>query len=67
MDSAKKCSCHHHKILPILLVVFGLSFILGDLHILSGAQVNLIWPSLFVIGGLAKMFSHRCGCCEMPH
>ncbi len=57
------CRCHHHKIIPALVVLIGLTFLLGSLNILTGSAVSIIWPVLVIVGGLSKMFGRTCGCC----
>ncbi len=56
-----KCTCSHHKVIPILVTLFGLVFLLGDLNILTTDFVNLAWPVLVIVGGLMKLKS--CKCC----
>lgn len=58
------CKCVHHKAVPALVFLFGLLFFLGTLGWVSVATVNLGWPILFMLGGLAKMFGPHCKCCS---
>lgn len=63
-DAKGACSCSHHKVIPILMVLFGLTFLLGNLNnMISPETVNLIWPVLVIIAGGTKLFHHKCGCC----
>lgn len=61
------CTCPHHKIIPGLVVLFGLTFLLGTLGVLSAYTVGIVWPILIILGGLQKMFGHKCGCCKAGH
>ena len=59
----KKCGCMHHKMVPIFVVLFGLTFLLGNLNILTTVAVSYIWPLLVIVAGLTKMSSGMCKCC----
>jgi hypothetical protein len=64
MQSDKKvCDCHHHKIIPLLVILIGLTFLLGGLGILTWRGVDIIWPILLIIGGFAKLAGRKCNCC----
>ena len=59
------CKCVHHKVTPILIILIGLTFLLGALNILSMWAVSIIWPVLLIIAGVKKlaMKSGMCKCC----
>ncbi|OGZ70132.1 MAG: hypothetical protein A3F47_02200 [Candidatus Staskawiczbacteria bacterium RIFCSPHIGHO2_12_FULL_38_11] len=59
------CKCPHHKVVPILVVLFGLTFLLGQWGIISWGAVNTIWPVLVILAGLMKIAdkSGMCKCC----
>ncbi len=61
---AKVCGCPHHKVVPGLIVLFGLAFLALDFGWLSMAQVMWIWPVLIILGGLTKIFGSGCKCCS---
>ena len=58
-----KCPCPHHKVVPALIVLFGLAFLLQACNILSADTVAITWPIIVIVGGFVKMFSHKCKCC----
>ncbi|MDO8523166.1 MAG: hypothetical protein Q7S12_02680 [bacterium] len=58
------CKCPHHKMVPVLVVLFGLTFLLGALDVLSAGTVNIAWPILVVLAGLMKMMTGACKCCD---
>jgi hypothetical protein len=58
------CSCSHHKVMPILVVLLGLSFLLTALHVYSAGVNSIIWPIILILAGLQKMFSRKCSCCK---
>lgn len=66
MESMKSgmCPCPHHKMLPLLLVAFGLVFFLGNLNILTQAAVTMTWPVIVMAAGLMKMMQSKCKCCS---
>lgn len=57
-----QCGCPHHKLLPMLLVVLGLTFLLGNLGLVSSDFVNLAWPILLILIGLQKGLGLMCKC-----
>lgn len=66
MDNTKNmCKCSHHKVMPIFLILFGLTFLLGYWGTLSWSTVNFVWPVLVILAGLMKLMEHSkvCKCC----
>ncbi len=64
MGMKNVCKCPHHKALPVLLVLFGLTFLLGALGTLSPSTVDIIWPTLLILAGLFKIVEKSmCKCC----
>jgi len=63
MNQGGTCNHMHHKCMPMLIVLFGLTFLLGNWGVLSPATVAWVWPTIIVLAGLSKM--KRCGCCKM--
>lgn len=59
-----KCNCPHHKMVPIFIVLIGLTFLLNALGTLSMQATSIIWPILLIVIGLQKMFQHKCKCCD---
>ena len=59
------CKCPHHKVMPVLIVLFGLTFLLGNMGVLTWMAVGWIWPVLIIIAGAKKlaMKSGMCKCC----
>jgi len=59
------CKCHHHKVIPVLVILFGLTFLLGTWGTLSSDTVNIVWPVLVILAGLMKLCSKSgmCKCC----
>jgi len=65
-NTSKVClKCHHHKVMPILVILFGLTFLLGTWGTLSPDTVNIVWPILVIVAGLMKLAekSGMCKCC----
>ena len=63
--SKNVCKCHHHKAMPVLVIVFGLLFVAGNMTWVSWEFVNMVWPILVVIAGIKKlvMGMGMCKCC----
>lgn len=59
------CKCPHHKTMPVLIILFGLTFLLGTWGTLSWDAVNVIWPVLVILAGAMKLVenSGMCKCC----
>ncbi len=59
------CKCHHHKAMPVLVILFGVTFLLGNWGTFSQETVNVIWPVLVILAGLMKLGnkSGMCKCC----
>ena len=60
----KVCGCPHHKMIPLLVVLLGVLFLLGNLGKVSSEVVVIVWPIVVIVGGLQKMFGHMCKCCK---
>jgi hypothetical protein len=64
MNSTSACSCVHHKIWPILIIIFGAIFLFGNLGYLSAEIIRIAWPSTIILIGLVKLGSGSCKCYE---
>lgn len=63
-EECKGCSCFCHKVIGLLIALFGLTFLLKDVGVYGDYVNNIVWPSLILLGGLKKMFGGMCGCCD---
>lgn len=59
-----KCPCPHHKVVPGLVVLFGLLFLLHAYGTFSNQFVMVAWPVLVIVAGLMKMSTGMCKCCN---
>ena len=59
------CGCSHHKVVPVLVILFGLTFLLEALGFVTSGFVMIAWPVLVIAGGLMKLMSKSgmCKCC----
>ncbi|GEM_PF-509538 len=57
------CRCPHHKVVGVLVVLFGLLFLLGAYGVVGERTVSVGWPLLVLLGGLMKLTSGKCKCC----
>lgn len=57
------CKCPHHKMIPGLVVLFGLLFLLHALGVVTEGLVSVVWPVLVILVGLQKMMQGKCKCC----
>jgi len=58
-----RCNCMHHKMVPILVVVFGFLFLGQYYGWFMADTVAMVWPVLVILAGLTKMFKGMCKCC----
>lgn len=61
------CRCPHHMFIPLLAIVLGIVFLLGNYGTISWSAVHTIWPILLIVGGAAKIMSRKCSCCRNMH
>lgn len=57
------CKCMHHKVPAILVVLFGLLFLLKAWGMLGMGFVDVAWPVLVVLLGLMSLTGRKCKCC----
>jgi hypothetical protein len=62
MKMGKMCGCGCHKVMPILVILFGLDFLLGMLGVLTAGFVSISWPILIIIAGCMMLFKKSCSC-----
>lgn len=62
--SGPKCNCPHHKMVPIFIILIGLSFLLTTIGWESAMVNSYAWPILLIAIGLQKIFEVRCSCCS---
>jgi hypothetical protein len=63
MPQGKVCGCPHHKVIPLLVIFFGLDFLLGSLNVFTPEFVEYSWPVLVILAGGMKLMKGRCKCC----
>ena len=63
MNQGMACSHKHHHTVPVLVMLFGLVFLLKALNAVTTDFVNIVWPVLVIAAGLSKMTSKMCKCC----
>ena len=64
MPMGAKCNCPHHKMVPLFVVLIGLTFLLHNLGTISTAVSDIVWPILLILIGFQKMFGSKCNCCR---
>jgi hypothetical protein len=62
MNTASACRCGHHKIFPVVIVLFGLLFLLEHFGVFTAEFTSVAWPVLVILGGLVKLKSGSCKC-----
>ena len=65
MEGQKSCcACPCHKMMGIFVMLFGATFLVGGLGIVSQQVVNIVWPIIVILAGLKKMCPGMCKCCK---
>lgn len=62
-ETSGTCTCKHHKMMPVFVILFGLLFLGGTLEWWSMNVVNMGWPVVVIAAGLMKMMEGKCKCC----
>ena len=64
-DEAKgKCSCPCHKMIGVFIILFGLTFLLRSLDVISPKAAGIAWPIIVMLAGLKSIFGSNCKCCD---
>ncbi|MEO5971576.1 MAG: DUF5668 domain-containing protein [Bdellovibrionia bacterium] len=58
------CCCPCHMMKGILIILFGLTFLLGTFEVLSQHVVSIIWPILVILAGGSSLMQGKCKCCD---
>ncbi|KKQ59506.1 MAG: hypothetical protein US81_C0039G0008 [Parcubacteria group bacterium GW2011_GWE2_38_18] len=58
------CSCPHHKMVPIFVILFGLTFLLEAFEVISTEAVSIVWPIIVIVVGVQQLVSNYCKCCD---
>ena len=58
------CGCVCHRVLPIIVILIGLAYLLGELGVLTLHMVKIICPALIIVAGLKLVMGKVCKCCN---
>ncbi|MBI3459292.1 hypothetical protein HY061_03470 [Candidatus Azambacteria bacterium] len=58
------CGCVCHKSIPVLIILFGLVFLLGALDVMTAHSVSIAWPVIIMLVGFMKMCKGMGQCCK---
>ncbi|KND50405.1 MAG: hypothetical protein AB202_01990 [Parcubacteria bacterium C7867-007] len=64
LNTTSACRCPHHLVQPILIILFGGSFLAGNMGYLGADIIRIVWPTLIILIGVAKLFAGSCKCFE---
>ena len=62
--SDAKCCCPCHYMIGLLVVAFGLTFLLRTLEVITYHTAGIIWPIIVILAGLKTIFGSMCKCCS---
>lgn len=57
------CKCHHHKIVPLAIILIGLDVVLQTLGVVSGTWPMMLIGVFLIVIGVMKLGSRNCKCC----
>ena len=63
MTGGMMCKCPHHKVIPFLVLLFGLDFLFGNWGWLTMGFVDATWPILVTAVGAMMLMKGKCKCC----
>lgn len=66
INTAPGCQCKHHVVFPILVILFGILFLLNALGIVSAETTAITWPLIVIFAGLTKLKAGHCRCYMKP-
>jgi hypothetical protein len=49
---------------PVLIIILGLSFLLNVLGVWSNGVQAIMWPIIIILIGLQKIMGGQCQCCH---
>jgi len=59
----KKC-CPCSKMPGLFLILFGLTFLLREVRLISPHVAGVAWPVIVILAGAQYMFRDLCKCCK---
>ena len=59
-----KCGCACHSAMGVLVIAFGLTFLLSAMGVISQDKAGIAWPIIVILAGLKKTFGGMCKCCK---
>ena len=48
----------------VFVVLFGLTFLLRSLDVISPKAAGIAWPIIVILAGLQSIFRSKCKCCN---
>jgi fatty acid desaturase len=62
-SEGKKC-CPCRKLPGLFLILFGLTFLLRELGVISPHVAAVTWPVIVILAGAQYLFRDLCKCCK---
>jgi len=57
------CTCTHHKLVPILALLFAILFLLHNCGYINDQFLSIAWPMLVGLGAISFLGEDECPCC----
>jgi Domain of unknown function (DUF5668) len=61
-EGQKCCPCS--KLPALFVILFGLTFLLRELGVISSHTAGIAWPVIVIVAGLQYLFRGLCKCCQ---
>ena len=58
----KTCTCSHHMVKPVLLLLLGFDFLLGTLGVFTSYFVQVTWPIIVILIAIMMIAGRKCKC-----
>ena len=62
MGKGGMCSCPHHKVVPVCIILIGLVFLAAQLNWVTMSFTAIAWPILLIVIGAGKWMGGSCKC-----
>ena len=61
--AVKKC-CPCKKMPAVFVILFGLTFLLREVGVISFHAAGIVWPAIVILAGLQFLLRDLCKCCQ---
>ena len=64
-EKIQACHCPCHKMIGFMVILIGITVLLGTFEVLSAKVVGIVWPIFLILAGArASIMRGMCKCCD---